>query len=131
MSLTFASPTTVLQSSKPLENAILETLAYSDIFDYPLTVAEIYKYLVISGTREEIENCIVKMNQVNCKNNFYFLTGRDEIVNTRQSREKKSQRIYKRAKFYGNILGIFPFVRMVGLTGSLAMQNLTQEIDMD
>ena len=114
-----------------LERAILETLAYSDIFDYPLTLTEIYKYLIISATMEEIENCIVKMNQVNFKNNFYFLTGRDEIVGTRQLREKKSRKILKRAILYGKILGVFPFVRMVGLTGSLAMLNLSQEIDMD
>ena len=121
----------MLNHTKSLEVAILETLAYSDVFDYPLTLGELHKYLVTSATKEEIKNCIGNINQVSLDEGYYFLSGRDEIVKTRQLREKKSRPVFKRSLVYGKIIGSFPFVKMVALTGSLAMLNLSNEIDMD
>lgn len=131
MSVTFTSPRLVSQTFSPLEEAILKTLAYSDIFDYPLTFDELHKYLVTPATKEEMKSCIENMNKISFSNGYYFLSGRDEIVKTRQLREKKSQPIFKRAMLYGKIISKFPFVKMVALTGSLAMLNLSNEIDMD
>lgn len=131
MSITFESPRLISQTFSPLEEAILKTLAYSDVFDYPLTLDELHKYLVMSATKEEIKDCIANINQVNFNKEYYFLTRRDEIVKTRQLREKKSQSVFKRAMFYGKVISNFPFVKMISLTGSLAMLNLSKEIDMD
>jgi hypothetical protein len=131
LSQTFLSQTPTLISTKPLDDAILETLAYSDVFDYPLTLEEIHKYLVVSATKEEIKNCIGNINHVSLDEGYYFLSGRNEIVKIRQVREKKSRPVFKRALFYGKIISRFPFVKMVALTGSLAMLNLSNEIDMD
>ena len=76
MSLTLSSPKLVSQTFSALEEAILKTLAYSDIFDYPLTLDELHKYLVISATKDEIKNCIENMNQVSFSEGYYFLSKR-------------------------------------------------------
>lgn len=131
MSLTITSPRLASPTFSPLEEAILKTLAYSDIFDYPLTLDELHKYLVTSATKEEIKNCIENTNQIGFTENYFYLMGRDEIVRTRKQRELKSIKTFKRAMFYGKVIGKFPFVKMVALTGSLAMLNLSNEIDMD
>ena len=131
MPQTFVSPSFVLNPAKSLEQAIVETLSYSDVFDYPLTFDELHKYLVISASKEEIKDCLENTTQINFSEGYYFLSGRDEIVRIRQLREKKSQPVFKRALVYGNIISRFPFVKMIALTGSLAMLNLSNEIDMD
>lgn len=131
MPVTLSSPTPVSQIFSPLEEAILKTLAYSDIFDYPLTLDELHKYLTLPATKDEIKLCIENMNQIDFAENYFYLSGRAEILQTRKRREIKSQKIFKRAMFYGKIIGKFPFVKMVALTGSLAMLNLSKEIDMD
>ncbi|MBK8822983.1 MAG: hypothetical protein IPN58_10345 [Anaerolineales bacterium] len=114
-----------------IKNAIVETLAYSDIFDYPLTAEELHRFLVAPAERHEVERCAASTPNVFFEAGYYFLAGRSEIVDIRKRRESASRKAYRRAMFYGRILGRLPFVRMVALTGSLAMLNLSKNPDMD
>lgn len=122
MSLTFSSS---------LERAILETLAYSDVFDYPLTLDELHRYLTYPATKEEIRNCLDTLALVLSSSDFYFLSHRSVIVNTRLERESASRSTFQRALKYGRFIGSLPFVRMVTMTGSLAVLNLSKDVDMD
>jgi hypothetical protein len=131
LSLTFASPKTALLNVSPLEHAILATLAYSDIFDHPLKLDELHRYLIVSASRDEIRECFIAMKETACKDGYYFLLDRPEIVDIRKQREINSRKAFDRAMFYGRILGRLPFIRMVALTGSLAMLNLSKNRDMD
>ena len=130
MSLAFATKPALLNMS-PLERAILETLAYSDVFDYPLSLEELHRFLTISATKVEIQEQLVRMKDVSSAHGYYFLAGRSEIVDIRKRREENSRKAFRRAMFYGRILGSLPFIRMVALTGSLAMLNLSKNKDMD
>ncbi len=113
------------------ERAVLETLAYSDIFDHPLTLDELHRYLTASASKEEVHACVAKMDCVVSRHDVYFLADRFDIVDIRNQRRENSRKAYHRALFYGRILGSLPFVRMVALTGSLAMLNLSKNRDMD
>ena len=120
-----------LNYSSSLERAILETLAYSDVFDYPLTLDELHRYLTYPATKEEVINCLNTSLFVSSNSEFYFLPKRDLLVDIRRERDTLSLPAFRRALFYGHILGIFPFVRMVAMTGSLAVLNLSKDADMD
>ncbi|MBE0672428.1 MAG: hypothetical protein IH588_17775 [Anaerolineales bacterium] len=130
MSLTLDVEPAALRTFR-IKNAILETLAYSDVFDYPLTLDELHRFLTTSATQIEIQEQVADMKSVSALEGYYFLAGRSEIVLIRQQRERDSHKAYRRALFYGRILGGLPFIRMVALTGSLAMLNLTTNRDMD
>lgn len=114
-----------------LDNAILKTLAYSDLFDYPLTIEELHRFLVSSASKEEIISCLQRMNAICMKDDYYFLANRAEVVEIRKYRELVSKKGYERAHRYGRILGNLPFIRMVTLTGSLATRNCDQTGDYD
>lgn len=131
LSLTFTSQPPALVDSSLLEHAILATLAYSDIFDHPLTMDELQKFLTIPAGRNEIKLCASQMDKVSFKDDCYFITDRPEIVNIRKQREADSHKAFERAMFYGRLIGKLPFIRMVALTGSLAMLNLSKNNDMD
>lgn len=119
--------------SGTLSQAILETLAYSDIFDYPLRLEEIHRYLPMRASQEEVRDALpVLLNkQVGTKDDYCFLAGRDDIVGIRIQREEHSRRLFTIAIKYGRILGSLPFIRMVGLTGSLAVLNSSKDADFD
>ncbi|MBI3170066.1 MAG: hypothetical protein HYZ22_16395 [Chloroflexi bacterium] len=117
--------------SSSLERAILETLAYSDVFDYPLTLDELHRYLTYPAAKDELLNCLMTLRGVALTLGYYSLPHRTHIVDTRLERESASRSAFRRALVYGRILGRFPFVRMVAMTGSLAVLNLSKEADMD
>jgi hypothetical protein len=131
MSLPLTFPTAPPKTSS-LERAILEALAYSDIFDQPLRLEEVHRYLPI---RVELDDLLPVLNTMNgwisSKDGLYFLTGREEIVEIRTEREARSRELLPHAIRYGRILGRLPFIRMVALTGSLAVLNVSKNADFD
>ncbi|HQV94278.1 MAG TPA: hypothetical protein PLA27_04405 [Anaerolineales bacterium] len=119
-------------ASISLAHAILQALTYSDIFDYPLRFDELHRYIPLRADADELSVTLDSMReQVEYQNEFYFLAGRDEIVDIRKEREARSRKLFPIAIRYGKILGALPFIRMVALTGSLAVLNLSKNADFD
>lgn len=114
-----------------LEHALLETLAYSDVFEYPLRLEEVHRYLPLRATLEQVRAGLGRAALVDCRGGYYFLTGQGDNVDIRLQRASASRLPFERAVRYGRILGSMPFVRMVAITGSLAMLNLSKSADMD
>lgn len=126
------APTTLTQ----LEQAIWRTVAYVDLFDYPLTAVEIHRYLDgVMATRAEIEATLTNgdlLGQYLGRTGIYFhLPGRQEIIAIRRQREAHSLELWPDARRYGRLFAQLPFVRMVAVTGSLAMNNVGDEADID
>ena len=115
-----------------LERAVLEALAYSDVFDYPLRLKELHRYLPVRADIEQLSSVLQALSgRVGKKNDFYFLAGREAIVDMRAQREARSHALLPHAMKYGRVLGTLPFVRMVALTGSLAVMNISKTADFD
>ena len=55
---------------------------------------------------------------------LYFLRGREALLGVRGERARVSARLWRRARRYGRLVGRMPFVRMVAVTGALAMDNV-------
>lgn len=119
-----------------LQQAILQTVAYVDMYDYPLTEAEIHRYLVgLRATRAEVNQALVGSRglkeHIERSGNYYFLTGRDHIVDIRQEREHTSRELWPHAVAYGRLASALPYVQMVAVTGSLAVDNVDDQGDID
>ena len=115
-----------------LERAVLEALAYSDVFEYPLRLDELYRYLPIRAEMDDLLQALRATKAfVGSASGYYFLTGREGLVSNRRDREACSQKLLPQALRYGKILGALPFVRMVALTGSLAVMNVSKNTDFD
>jgi len=116
-----------------LERAILEALAYSDIFEYPLRLDELHRYLPMRADIKQISGVLESLlnGRVGQRGGFYFLAGSEEIVDIRRQREARSRSLLPLALSFGRALGFLPFVRMVALTGSLAVMNVSKAADFD
>lgn len=115
-----------------LSRAVLETLAYADIFDSPLTLPEIERYLSgVPATRAAIERVLYRERFASRRGDYVTLAGREDLLTLRLEREIHSKALLPRAIRYGRALGALPFVRMVALTGSLAVLNPARGADLD
>src|SRR5258706_13574241 len=115
-------------------DAILRTLLYADVFGFPLTETEIHHFLIgVSATPEEVQatlrNSPCLAESVECINGYYVLRGRAELVRQREARTDASLRLWSVARRYGTWMAHLPFVRMVALTGALAMRNANDRDD--
>ncbi len=112
---------------------IIHTIAYSDIFNFPLTLTEIHKFyhgeysLSKNDLKEELKN----IPAINHENGYYFLSGRQNIVLERKFAEKESEPKIKKAKRITRLLACIPTIRYIGLSGSLALKNAKHNDDMD
>ncbi|MBI2613700.1 MAG: hypothetical protein HYW62_02925 [Candidatus Levybacteria bacterium] len=113
------------------KSVILETLIYSDIFDFPLTKDEIGKFLTGKMDKKSFEKELEDSKQIRFKNNFYYLLGREKIVEKRIERKKESQQKLITAKTISRILSLVPTVLFIGISGSLALENSDEKDDID
>ena len=124
------------QSLTALERAIWQTVAYFDVFDYPLTAAEVHRYLEgvtarASDIAHTLANGRFSPQHLVHANGYYMFAGREHIVAKRQRRHALAQRLWPAAIRYGRFISSLPFVRMVAVTGSLAVNNVDEHADID
>ena len=119
-----------------IEQAIFATVAYADIFQYPLTVSEIHRYL--TGTKasvNEVQSALATSELLDERlshvSEYYTLAGHEENLGLRRQRGAISAQLWPRAVRYGSWIGDLPYVRMVAVTGSLAVDNASESADLD
>lgn len=123
-------------SLSPLEMAIWRTVAYVDVFDYPLTAVEIHRYLVeTAATLAEVKAVLANQRFTNKylyqNGPFFALPGREKSITVRHQRAKVAHQLWPVALHYGRLLASLPFSRMVAVTGSLAVDNTAPDGDID
>jgi hypothetical protein len=109
-----------------LERAIVQTVAYADVFDYPLTADEIHRYLIgVPASRGSIRGILSNSLPRNLARSgrYFTLPGRQASVDTRKLRMANAVDYWRHAVHYGRRMSHLPFVRMVAVTGALAMDN--------
>lgn len=120
----------------PIQTGILRAISYADVFDYPLTLGEVHRYLVgvpatRGQTRSALDGRYLPSNTVERHDEFYTLPGRSGLVETRHRRAEAAAGMWVRARRYGRLIARLPFVRMVAVTGALAVNNCEPGDDID
>ena len=113
-----------------VETAISKTLCYADVFDYPLTLDEIDRYL-INGTPWPHLKHQDLARFASHKNGYYFLPHREKIIALREERAVSSHRKLILARQIAAKLARIPFILGVFATGTLAMANSDKADDID
>ena len=127
------------------KNNILATLAYYDVFDFPLKEEEIFKflfnfeYLSVSGERQAPDPGELKTELETLRNNgtigfydgFYFLFEKNYLVPLRIKREKLAKEKWRKTIRAVKWLRFVPYLKGVFASGSLAMSNTDELSDLD
>ncbi|MGH7245387.1 MAG: hypothetical protein ACREGI_00450, partial [Candidatus Levyibacteriota bacterium] len=119
---------------KSPEKEIVATLCYSDIFDFPLTAPEIYRYLIAKKSvsyEKVIQQLSKKSSFFSRANKFFYLSGRKYIVEERMKKGRISKRKLQKAQKMSRFLSLIPTILFIGVSGSLAMKNAKGNADID
>ncbi len=126
-------------SARPdaVEAAIIRTVIYGAVFSFPLTVDELHHFLIHDEpvSRMRIETALQESEWLQERllrhNGYIALVDSVSVLELRNQREAEARRLWSKAKQYGRWLARIPFVRMVGLTGALAVRNCPPQDDFD
>ncbi len=121
-----------------LESSILATVAYADVFSFPLSEAELWYYFYpvqacrLNKTlfRQSLTHLIERkyLRQESGYITFYNQT--KSLVN-REKSEKYTQAKVSFSKFYASILFCIPSILFIGISGSVAAHNAVRDDDID
>ncbi len=111
-----------------MEKAILKTLKYADIFDYPLKSYEIHKWLIKKQVPlQKIQKSLSKFQEYK---GYFFLKSKSQVLK-RIKNTGVSKGLFLKAKIFTQILKIVPWIKLVGISGGLAMGNAGKIDDID
>jgi len=117
-----------------IKQNILETLAYFDLFDYPLSRAEIFLFLKNKYDFEDFESALkylLESGVVHQFDRFYTLKNDHHLIVRRNEGNKKAEALIKTAEKVGDFLIKFPYVRGIAISGSLSKNFADDDSDID
>lgn len=112
-----------------LYQALEKTLAYAGFFNYPITVNELSRML-ISARVYSTENIQEALKKKRLKPHLKKWLVAD-LTPTRIRRQKISQTKFQEARLVAQKISWLPTIKMIAVTGSLAVQNTTLNSDID
>ncbi len=123
-----------MMNNNKIQEAILKTIIFFDLFNYPLTKWEIWQYLKIEINLDFLEKNIEELiaNQsLKQKKGFYFLPLRDEIIEIRRQRYNFANYKIKLAREAVKLFKWLPSVKLVAVSNLIGHHNLRNESDID
>lgn len=127
-----------------IDKVIIATVTYFDIFEFPLTLTEIWKwqyhgistntpttFFSLVQIQTALDQSTTLKNTLQTHHGFYFLRGKKQYVDTRHARYLIAEKKYKRARLFARYMRFFPFVEFVGVCNSLGYSNARIGSDID
>lgn len=119
----------------PIREAVYYVLRYYDVFRYPLLAEEVYGNTSVSCTLAEVQHALdelVTNGSIFTARGFYGIRHNlQELVADREQANILAYDKIRQAIHTGKLIHRFPFVRFVGISGSLSKGYATKESDFD
>jgi hypothetical protein len=117
-----------------LERSVLKVLAYFDMFNYPLLREEVHFFLDRHVSADELQKALKQLMSAHCiyrHGDFYSLNHDRSLVARRIKGNQKAGSLLTTAYKVSAFLYRFPFVRGVGISGSLSKNFAGERDDID
>jgi len=123
-----------IRTDASVENSVLKTLAWFDLFHHPLTEGDLLYFLDRAVTADELQAVLQKMcerGDVFSIHGFYALHNEPGMAAARKKSNEKAAVMPRKAHRIGRLLQQFPYVRAVCISGSLSKNVAGDHADID
>ena len=113
---------------------ILKTLLYFDLFDYPLTKDEIFRFLEQKTKMEELTKKLQQLvfeKKIWQLDEFYSLRNNQTLAKRRKTGNARADIFLNKATWISRLLSQFPYVRAIGISGSVSKNYADEQADID
>ena len=117
-----------------LEKDILKVLAYFDIFHYPISTREIVSFLISRPSEHEVITALRNLcaeKKIFKYEEFFVLRNDATLVYQRKEDNQRANQLLKTAYRISSFLFQFPYVRAIGISGSLSKNVADANADID
>lgn len=114
--------------------AAIKTIIWYDMFDFPLTAMELWRFgfFVQPVSFYEVQEVLINLPRgMSGHGGFYFLHNRDEVVALRQKRYVYADAKIKKANKVVKLFRFIPWLKFVGLVNVYGAHNLKESGDID
>ena len=128
------NPLDNLRDFAACKKGVIETLTYFDIFQYPLTLEEIIRFLPCKVDELFLQECMIELQKEKVifhSQGFYSIQNNPLLGHRRKQGNKLAEKLSAKASKIGRFLYQFPFVRAVGISGSLSKNYADENADID
>lgn len=128
------------QTSTTHERSLLAAITYFDLFSYPLTPFEAWKWCYVDRdtpgpalgqTIALLRESPYLAERLGTQEGFYFLRGHDDCVPMRKERYLLAERKYQRVLRAVRAFRALPYIRLVAVCNTLAYSNTRNDGDLD
>lgn len=119
---------------KDLQRELLKVFHYFDFFRHALSEEEVWKYLGVRVHEQAFKinlEHLVKVDEITYQNGYYALRNSSDIISERISNVALNKKRLNQAKLISKLLGNIPFVKGVGISGSLSKNGSKPDSDID
>lgn len=124
----------IYQNNITTYQKLLEPIIFLDLFEYPLTLFEIWnysdKYFSFLETENKVQD-LVENDILQKKDGFYFLPNRKSLVKERNRKYNYSTYKLKKAKKFAKLFSFFPGVKAVAAANFIGGHNWRLGSDID
>ncbi len=123
-----------MQIDKTSNQKIMQCLHYFGIFNHPLTLSEMHRYLSVSISLVKLKERLTEMvlsDMIEQKGAYYGLENIDNQVKERLAKEHLAQNIKSIAQKNAKIIARLPYNLCVCISGSLSKGVMDQDGDID
>ncbi|MFZ6013780.1 MAG: nucleotidyltransferase domain-containing protein [Bacteroidota bacterium] len=123
-----------IKNDMALDQHVIKTLLYYDIFNYPLRVEEIVRFLGTPHHQHDIQwrlNELAEQGFIFKFGDLFSIQNNIDHVSRRLKGNEEAQRYLPLAKKMAKLISRFPFVRAVMASGSLSKNYMDENCDLD
>lgn len=115
-----------------IRGAIVKTVAFFDIFDFPLTGAEIWRFCDYRCELADVINFLdSSADFLEKSDGYYFLPGRSDLCGLRKAKILLAEKKYKKVSRIVRLFSFIPWIKMVAISNIIGQDNVKEDSDID